>query len=437
MALKKLKTNNSKKEFNRAKKFLVAGVDSPVRAFKAVGGQALLMNRGVGSKFYDIDGNAYTDYCLSWGALILGHSSKEVMGAVNKALRNGTSFGTTTKIEVDLAETIVKHIPSIDLIRFVNSGTEAVMSAIRLARGFTSRNKVLKFDGCYHGHCDDLLASAGSGVTFLASSTSKGVPPAHVQNTLSIPYNDIPELLNVIDRHRKDLACIVLEPVCGNMGVILPKKEFLKKLQELTKRYGIILIFDEVMTGFRTNLAGAQGDLGIQPDLTCLGKIIGGGFPIGAYGGRRDIMQKLAPMGDVYQAGTFSGNPIVMAAGLATLKNLNAGVYKHINNSSIKFAQETNDYFKEYNVSAHLASYKGMMSLRFSKEEVCDYSSAQIASSNIIYPKLFHHLLRNGIYWPPADLEAFFISSKHTQKDLNYLRDSIIQFFQSYKPEGK
>jgi glutamate-1-semialdehyde 2,1-aminomutase len=428
-----MKINNSKKEFNLARKVLVGGVNSPVRAFQSVGGQALVMDHGLNSKLYDIDGNAYTDYCLSWGALILGHAHKEVMAAVSKALKNGVSFGATTKAEIDLAETIVKHVPSIDLIRFVNSGTEAVMSAVRLARGFTNRNKILKFDGCYHGHSDDLLASAGSGVTFLPSSTSKGVPPAHVQNTLSIPYNDVPELINAIDRHRKDLACIVLEPVSGNMGVVLPKTEFLRTLRDLTRQYGIILIFDEVMTGFRTNFGCAQTDFGIEPDLTCLGKIIGGGFPIGAYGGRKDIMQKLAPVGDVYQAGTFSGSPIVMAAGLATLKNLNYSIYKSINQLSITFAKEMNTFFKENDVAAHFSSYKGMMSLRFGKEEVVDYSSAQVASSHIIYPKLFHYLLKNGIYWPPADLEAFFVSSKHTQKDLNHLRDCLINFFQSLR----
>ena len=429
MALKSLKINNSKKEFSRAQRVLVGGVDSPVRAFKSVGGQALVISRGLGSKFYDIDKNAYTDYCLSWGALILGHAPNDVVLAVKNTIKNGTSYGTTTKLEIDLAQTIKSHMRSIDLIRFVNSGTEAVMSAIRLARGFTNRSKVLKFDGCYHGHCDDLLAAAGSGVTFLPSSTSKGVPPGHVQNTLSIPYNDTQELINTIDRHRKDLACVVIEPVAGNMGVVHPKKEFLRTLKELTRRYGIVLIFDEVMTGFRTNLGGAQADLGIQPDLTCLGKIIGGGFPIGAYGGRSDIMKRLAPLGDVYQAGTFSGNPVVMAAGLATLKNLSSSVYKHINQISISFTQETNALFKEYSIPAHFSSYKGMMSLRFRQEEVYDYSDAQAASSTTIYPKLFHYLLKNGIYWPPADLEAFFISNRHTSKDMKYLQCKLLEFF--------
>ncbi len=426
-----MKISRSKDEFKRAQKYLVGGVNSPVRAFKGVGGQALVMSHGSGAQFFDIDGNRYTDYCLSWGSLILGHAHKEVLAAVNKTVKNGTSFGTTTKLETDLAKEIIEKVPSIDLIRFVNSGTEAVMSAIRLARGFTNRNKIIKFDGCYHGHCDDLLTAAGSGVAFLASSTSKGVPPAHVQNTLSVPFNDTQELYNTIERHRKELACIVLEPVAGNMGVINPKKEFLKTLRELTRKYGIVLIFDEVMTGFRSNYAGAQGDLGIQPDLTCLGKIIGGGFPIGAYGGRSDIMKRLSPLGDVYQAGTFSGNPVVMAAGLATLKNLNASVYKHINQISSNFTKDINNYFKEYNISAHVSNYKGMMSLRFRKEEVLDYSSAQAASSKLVYPKLFYYLLKNGIYLPPADLEAFFISSKHAQKDLDFLKNKLIEFFQT------
>ncbi len=253
----------------------------------------------------------------------------------------------------------------------------------------------------------------------MASSTSRGVPPAHVQNTLSIPYNDTQELFNTIERYRKDLACVVIEPVAGNMGVVLPKKGFLKTLRELTHKYGIVLIFDEVMTGFRTNLGGAQADWSIKPDLTCLGKIIGGGFPIGAYGGRKDIMKHLAPLGDVYQAGTFSGNPVVMAAGLATLKNLNSSVYKHINQCSESFIKDINSFFKEYNISVHIAGYKGMMSLHFCKEEKNDYS------------KLFHHLLKNGIYWPPAGLEAFFISSTHNSRDLKYLQNKIVEFFKT------
>jgi glutamate-1-semialdehyde 2,1-aminomutase len=408
-----------------AQKVLVGGVNSPVRAFKAVGGDPLLMGQGRGNKLFDIDGHAYTDYCLSWGALILGHADPKVLKAVQNAVKKGISYGTTTKPEIEIAQFIVKHVPSVDMIRFVNSGTEATMSAIRLARGFTKRNKIIKFDGCYHGHCDDLLAMAGSGVSFLASSSSQGIPSAHVQDTLSLPFNDTQHLTNAIERHHEEIACVILEPVAGNMGVINPKNDFLKTLRALTKKYNIVLIFDEVMSGFRTNLGCAQSDLDIIPDMTCLGKIIGGGFPVGAYGGRSDIMKHLAPLGKVYQAGTFSGNPVVMQAGLATLKNLTPQAYNSLNKISDDFVVRTNDILKAADVPAHLANYKSMISIRFRQEPVYNYLDAQNASSNKIYAGLFHHLLREGIYLPPADLESFFVSTKHTAKDLIHLSDLI------------
>ena len=412
-----------------AQKFLVAGVNSPVRAFKAVGGNPLMMARGKGNKLFDTNGRSYTDYCLSWGALILGHAHQDVIKAVQNAVKNGVSYGTTTKPEIEIAQFIVKHVPSIDMVRFVNSGTEATMSAIRLARGFTKRSKIIKFDGCYHGHSDDLLAMAGSGVAFLAASSSQGIPAAHIQDTLSLPFNNTQTLINTIERHHTDLACVILEPVCGNMGVINPDKGFLKTLRALTSKYNIVLIFDEVMSGFRTSLGCAQSDLGIIPDMTCLGKIIGGGFPVGAYGGRADIMKHLAPLGCVYQAGTFSGTPIVMQAGLATLKNLNSKVYKNLNTICDDFVGQTNAFFKTANVDAHLVNFKSMISLRFRSEPVYNYVDAQKASSNEIYAKLFHHLLRRGIYWPPADLEAYFVSTCHTQKDLDDLKKAIKDFF--------
>ena len=414
-----------------AQKVLVGGVNSPVRAFKAVGGDPLIIDHGLGSKIYDINGHAYTDYCLSWGALILGHAHKDVLKAVEKRVKKGISYGTTTKPEIEIAEFIVKHVPSVDMVRFVNSGTEATMSAIRLARGFTKRNKIVKFDGCYHGHSDDLLAMAGSGVAFLAASSSQGVPAAHIQDTLSLPYNDTQTLINTLERHHNDIACVILEPVAGNMGVIVPNKDFLKTLRVLTKKYKIILIFDEVMSGFRTNLGCAQTDLGIIPDMTCLGKIIGGGFPVGAYGGRSDIMKNLAPIGSIYQAGTFSGNPIVMEAGLATFKNLTAQTYKRINTLCDDFVIRTNVLLEAAKVEAHLVNFKSMISLRFRSKPVYNYTDAQNASSNKIYAKLFHHLLRQGIYWPPADLEAFFVSSVHTQKDIDVLQKAIKDFFVS------
>jgi len=412
-----------------AQKVMVGGVNSPVRAFKAVGGNPLLIKKGKASKIFDLDGRAYTDYCLSWGALILGHAHQAVVKTVQNAVKKGVSYGTTTSPEIEIAQFIVKHVPSIDMVRFVNSGTEATMSAIRLARGFTKRNKIIKFDGCYHGHSDDLLAMAGSGVAFLAASSSQGIPSTHIQDTLSLPYNDIQTLTNTIERHHAEIACVILEPVPGNMGIILPHKEFIRTLRSLTKKYNIVMIFDEVMSGFRTNLGCAQADLDIFPDITCLGKIIGGGFPVGAYGGRADIMKHLAPLGEIYQAGTFSGNPIVMQAGLTTLKNLNTETYKNLNAICDRFVTKTNVLLKTANVSAHLVNYGSMISIRFSSQTVYNYVDAKNASSDKMYKKLFHHLLHRGIYWPPADLEAFFISTMHTPRDIDVLQKAIKDFF--------
>lgn len=411
--------------FGLGQKVLVAGVNSPVRAFKSVGGHALVMDRGRKQTLIDVDSNVYTDYCLSWGALILGHAHREVVQAVNQGIRCGASFGVTTKPEIEIARFIAKHVPSVDKVRFVNSGTEATMSAIRLARGFTKREKIVKFDGCYHGHVDDLLTCAGSGVSGLHESSSEGIPKGHIQNTISLPYNDTPAFVQTIERHHKELACVIIEPVAGNMGVIIPDISFLETLRSLTKKHGIILIFDEVMTGFRGGLGCAQSDLGVIPDLTCLGKIIGGGFPVGAYGGRKDIMDRLSPTGGVYQAGTFAGNPVVMRAGLATFKNLTPGLYRRLDRSAENFVQSVNRQFAHKDIEAHVASYKSMFSLRFRKKAVRNYRDAQEASSSVIYPKLFHFLLSRRIYLPPADLEAFFISAEHSLKDLVHLADNL------------
>jgi glutamate-1-semialdehyde 2,1-aminomutase len=424
----------SQQSFNLSRKVLVGGVNSPVRAFKCVGGDPLVMDRGRGSKLIDIDGHSYTDYCLSWGAMILGHCHPQVLKATKAAVGYGSSFGTTTKPEIEIAQFIAKNVPSIDLIRFVNSGTEATMSAIRVARGFTRRNKIVKFDGCYHGHFDDLLATAGSGVASLPASSSQGIPKSHVENTLSLLYNDVNELNIVVERHWKDIACVIVEPVAGNMGVVLPSMEFLKTLRALTKKYGIVLIFDEVMTGFRSNFGGAQTDFGVIPDMTCLGKIIGGGFPVGAYGGRADIMMNLSPLGSVYQAGTFAGNPLVMRTGLAVLKNLSASAYKQNNAKCEAFAKTLNASLAANNIPAHFAQYGSMLSIRFRRETVNNYVDAKAASSDPIYSKLFHHLLKKGIYWPPADLEAFFVSTVHSTKDLNLLSGQILDFFIQSSP---
>lgn len=419
----------SQRIFTKAQEFLVGGVNSPVRSFKSVGGQPLVMKYGRQSRIFDYDNNAFTDYCLSWGALILGHAHPNVVLAAKKTAEKGMSFGTTTREEVEIAEHITRQVPSIELIRFVNSGTEATMSAIRLARGFTKRELVVKFDGCYHGHVDDLLTTAGSGVSELASSSSLGIPQAHINNTLSLPYNDIETLEKNLIQHKDKIACVIIEPVAGNMGVIPAQLSFIKRLRELTHKFGIILIFDEIITGFRTSPGCLQGELDIQPDLTCLGKIIGGGFPVGAYGGRKDIMSCLAPLGGVYQAGTFAGNPVVMKAGLATLRLLNNNFYKNLNARCELFSQSLNKFFIENNVDAHLSSYKSMMSLRFRRTKADNYEEAKAAASDGTYAKLFRHLLQNGIYFPPADMETFFVSGAHSRTDLSTLEKSIKSFF--------
>ncbi len=415
--------------FSGAQKVMVGGVNSPVRSFKGVGGSPLIMEYGKGSQLFDVDGNAYTDYCLSWGALILGHSPRNAILAAKKTVERGTSFGVTTRAEIDCAKFIVNAVPSIDLIRFVNSGTEATMSAIRLSRGFTKKQMIVKFDGCYHGHADDLLATAGSGVANLVQSSSEGVPESHLKNTLSLPYNDSEVLVKTIERYANDIACVIIEPVAGNMGVIPARIEFLRTLRDLTKKHNIVLIFDEVMTGFRSNLGCVQSDYGIVPDVTCLGKIIGGGFPVGAYGGRKDIMSCLAPLGAVYQAGTFAGNPVVMRTGLATLKLLNQDFYRVLNDKCETFSRELNAFFVKNAVAVRISHYKAMMSFRFSDQLVENYTDARKAASDEIYRNLFWYLLERGIYMPPADLEAFFISSAHTKNDLVQLGNALKEFF--------
>ena len=416
--------------FKYARKAMVGGVSSPVRSFLSVGTHPLIMERGQGQIVYDVDGNPYVHYSLSWGALILGHAQRDVVSAVKKAVDSGTSFGTTTRPEVELAQLIVKYVPSIEMLRFVNSGTEATMSAIRLARGFTKRNMLLKFDGCYHGHFDDLLIHAGSGVAGLKESSSLGITKGHIQDTLSLPFNDIKIFEETLERYKDDMACVIIEPVAGNMGVVPAEEKFLKAVRALTKKYKIVLIFDEVMTGFRTNLGGVQADLRIIPDLTCLGKIIGGGFPIGAFGGRKDIMAFLAPRGEVYQAGTFSGNPIVMAAGLATLKNLNRPLYENLNLKGKRFTEGLNSYFRQQHIDCGISHYGSMLSLRFKNSPVFNYVEALGASSKKIYRQLFKRLLSKRIYLPPAELETFFISSVHSDKDSENLSTVIKEFMQ-------
>ncbi|MCC6759521.1 MAG: glutamate-1-semialdehyde 2,1-aminomutase [Candidatus Omnitrophica bacterium] len=419
----------SQEYFLDARSIMVGGVNSPVRSFRGVGGSALVMEYGKGAKLFDVDGNSYTDYCLSWGALILGHAHRNPILAAKKTVERGTSFGTTTRAEVDIAKFITRAIPSMELIRFVNSGTEATMSAIRVSRGYTKKRMVVKFDGCYHGHFDDLLAKAGSGVANLKESSSLGIPASHIENTLSLPYNNSKVLVETLERYKDDIACVIIEPVAGNMGVIPAQKEFLKTLRDITKKNKIVLIFDEIMTGFRTGLGCTQADYGVVPDMTCLGKIVGGGFPVGAYGGRKDIMECLAPLGGVYQAGTFAGNPVVMRAGLATLKLLNKDFYRTLNERCEKFAADLNEYFVKENLPVRLSAYRSMMSFRFSQQPVNNYDDARTAASDEIYAKLFWHFVAKGVYMPPADLEAFFVSGMHTKKDLLDLSAAIKSFF--------
>src|SRR5690606_25236231 len=317
----------SRAAFEKAKRFMPGGVNSPVRAFKAVGLTPVVIERGEGSRIYDIDGQSYIDFVLSWGPLIVGHAHPEVVDAIRRTAENGTSFGAPTELETALAELVCERIPSVEMVRMGNSGTEATMSALRLARGYTGRSKILKFEGCYHGHADSLLIKAGSGVATLGLPDSPGVPPATAGNTITAPYNDLDAVRLAFERYGEDIAAVIVEPVAGNMGVVPPRPGFLEGLRELTRRYGSLLVFDEVMTGFRVHYHSAQGLYGVEPDLTCLGKVIGGGLPVGAYGGRRDIMEMVAPSGPVYQAGTLSGNPLAMAAGYTTLKLMTKEVY--------------------------------------------------------------------------------------------------------------
>lgn len=406
----------NKKLFDEAKKYIPGGVNSPVRAFKAVGGEPIFIRRGKGSKIYDVMDNRYIDYVMSWGALILGHSYPQVIKKVKKAVEMGTSFGTPTEIETELAKEICKAYPSIESIRLVNSGTEACMSAIRLARGYTGRTKIIKFSGCYHGHSDYLLVQAGSGAATLGVPNSAGVPRDFAKHTLVLPYNN----LNIVERTvKKDVACIIVEPIAGNMGVVIPEKDFLKGLREICDRYKIVLIFDEVITGFRVSYGGAQKLFGIKPDLTCLGKIIGGGFPIGAFGGKKEIMEKLSPIGDVYQAGTLSGNPIGVTAGLATLKILSkSDIYNSLERKTVILCKGIKKNIKKLGIKAVINQIGSMFTVFFTNEkEVYDYKTA--AQSNTeYYAQFFREMIKQKIYFPPSQFESCFISLVHMKEDI-------------------
>lgn len=417
--MKEYKNSKSVKLLEKASEIIPGGVNSPVRAFKSVGGNPPFMKKARGSKLYDEDGNMYIDYIGSWGPMILGHAHPNVTEAIAKQAEKGTSYGTPTALEVEMASMITSAMPSIEMVRMVNSGTEATMSAIRLARGFTKKNKIVKFKGCYHGHGDMLLSEAGSGIATLGIPNCPGVTENVAKDTLSVSFNDIKELEEVFETYPYDIACVIIEPVTGNMGVVMPLDGYLQKVRELCDKYDTLLIFDEVMTGFRLSYGGAQEVYKIKPDLTCLGKIIGGGLPVGAYGGRKDIMQMIAPSGPVYQAGTLSGNPLAMAAGIATLKELQRkNFYKELDEKSKILAKGFEDASNKYNIPTCLTGMGSMMCVFFTNEPVLNYEMAK--KSNLkMFNTYFWSMMKNGVYLPPSQFEAYFISIMHDNNDLN------------------
>jgi glutamate-1-semialdehyde 2,1-aminomutase len=393
-------------------------VNSPVRAFRSVGGDPRFIKSGKGSRIKDVDGVSYIDYVGSWGPLILGHSPTSVRAVLQKQIPLGTSFGAPTENEVILAEMIAEAFPSIEKVRLVNSGTEATMSAIRLARAFTGRNKIIKFDGCYHGHVDNLLVKAGSGVATLGLPDSPGVHPQGSSDTISIPYNDCETIEHVLESNRAEIAAVILEPVAGNMGTVLPERGFLQRVRKLTREHGALLIFDEVITGFRLSYGGAQEILKTKPDLTCLGKIIGGGLPVGAYGGHRQIMKWVAPEGPVYQAGTLSGNPLAVAAGIATLKALKkAGTYSKLERLTTELVSGLRKASEDSEIPVQINSIGSMFTVFFAESPVTDFQTAK-TSNTIRYGRFFHALLKGGIYFPPSQFETCFVSTAHTRNDI-------------------
>jgi len=408
----------SKEYFKRALKSIPGGVNSPVRACKAVKADPIFFERGEGAYLIDVDGNRYIDYVCSWGPLILGHAHPEVIGSIYFASKKGTSFGAPTWQEVELAELIKSSIPSIEKIRLVNSGTEATMSAIRLARAYTGRKKIIKFEGCYHGHVDSLLVKAGSGLATFGIPATPGVPEELTSHTLNLPFNDFSAVEKAFLEYGKEIAAVIVEPIPGNMGVVLPENGFLEFLREITQKYKALLIFDEVITGFRIGPSGAQGKYGINPDLTCLGKIIGGGLPVGAYGGKEEIMSLVSPEGPVYQAGTLSGNPIAVAAGIATLKELlKPGTYERLEYLSEKLEKGIKEVLKELKLSYQINRAGSMLTLFFTEKEVKDFQGA-LTSDIEKFAIFWQKMLEEGIYLPPSQFEAWFVSLSHGEKEI-------------------
>lgn len=420
--------------FHQALEVIPGGVNSPVRAFKGVGGDPVFFKQGQGAYLTDVDNKTYIDYVGSWGPLILGHCHPSVITAVNKVLHSGMSFGAPTELEIQLAKKIISLVPSIEKVRMVNSGTEATMTAIRLARGFTNRNKFIKFNGCYHGHSDSLLVKAGSGLLTLGIPSTPGIPNSITEHTLTADFNNLDQVAQLFEKYPEDIATIIIEPVAGNMGFIVPKPEFLKGLRELCDRYHALLIFDEVMTGFRVSLGGAQEIFGVTPDITTLGKVIGGGMPVGALGGKAEIMSYLAPEGPVYQAGTLSGNPLAMAAGLATLTEIEkSGFFDKLSKTTHSLTQALSVVTESLDIPLFSTSLGGMFGFCFTdKKSVCDY--ADIASSDeVLFRKFYHGMLEHGVYFAPSMYEAGFVSSAHTNIEIQKTQEAAEQVLTQLK----
>ncbi|MBN8200737.1 glutamate-1-semialdehyde 2,1-aminomutase [Bacillus sp. NTK034] len=407
----------SVKAFKEASELMPGGVNSPVRAFKSVNMDPIFMERGRGSKIYDIDGNEYIDYVLSWGPLILGHTNERVVEGIKKVAEMGTSFGAPTEIENELAKLVIERVPSIEVVRMVSSGTEATMSALRLARGYTGRNKIMKFEGCYHGHGDSLLIKAGSGVATLGLPDSPGVPEGVAKNTITVPYNDLESVRYAFEQFGDDIAGVIVEPVAGNMGVVPPQPGFLEGLREITEQNGSLLIFDEVMTGFRVGYNCAQGYFGVTPDITCLGKVIGGGLPVGAYGGKAEIMKQIAPSGPIYQAGTLSGNPLAMTAGFETLSQLTPHSYKEFERKADRLEEGLKAAAEKYDIPHTINRAGSMIGIFFTNENVINYEKAKTSNLDF-FAEYYREMANQGVFLPPSQFEGLFLSTAHTDEDI-------------------
>ncbi|MBA5711732.1 glutamate-1-semialdehyde-2,1-aminomutase [Bacillus velezensis] len=420
----------SKAAFKEAQKLMPGGVNSPVRAFKSVDMDPIFMQRGKGSKIFDIDGNEYIDYVLSWGPLILGHTNDRVVESLKKVAENGTSFGASTEVENELAKLVIDRVPSVEIVRMVSSGTEATMSALRLARGYTGRNKILKFEGCYHGHGDSLLIKAGSGVATLGLPDSPGVPEGIAMNTITVPYNDLESVALAFREYGEDIAGVIVEPVAGNMGVVPPQEGFLQGLRDITEQYGALLIFDEVMTGFRVDYNCAQGYFGVTPDLTCLGKVIGGGLPVGAYGGKADIMERIAPSGPIYQAGTLSGNPLAMTAGLETLQQLTPESYQEFVKKGDMLEEGISKAAAAHGIPHTFNRAGSMIGFFFTNEPVINYEAAK-SSDLKLFAKYYKGMADAGVFLPPSQFEGLFLSTAHTKEDIENTIQAAEKVFQA------